>query len=233
MKNLTTLILLTIGLTASGQSSIDLPFNPDSDGNGFISVSDLQNVLSTYGTIFSVEEALVDGVELSTFIAETDSTIDSLQAEASVCVELQYLEAFEDYLESSTSCYTTYDGTSSCCAINIPNFCRHVTLFMWNSASSTQTQIPLRLPVAGEFPGQIMEIRITECGQVTGTIEIQAFQNSEWVEVGELIDGVQHPGGTSREYLWNDLQNERFVWDGEQWLNVPFFIHELGWTTID
>lgn len=234
MKNLIALTFFLTGLTALGQTSINLPFNPDSDGNGFISVSDILNVLSTYDTMFSVEEALVDGVELSTFIAETDSTINSLQMEASVCVELQHLEAFEDYLENSTSCYDTYDGTSSCCAINIPNFCRHVTLFMWNSSSSTQTQIPLRLPVEGEFPGQIMEIRITEVYNIIGEIEIQAFQNSEWVQVGELQDNpAQEPGGTSRQYLWDDRQNERFVWDGEQWLNVPFSIHELGWTSID
>ena len=101
MKRLATFLLLITSLTAFGQSSIELPFNPDADGNGFISVSDVLNVLSTYDTMFSAGEVLVNGTGLSSFIAETDATIDSLSAAASVCIELQHLEAFEEYLNNS------------------------------------------------------------------------------------------------------------------------------------
>lgn len=235
MKQLATFLLLITSLTAFGQSSIELPFNPDADGNGFISVSDVLNVLSTYDTMFSAGEVLVNGTGLSSFIAETDSTIDSLSAAASVCIELQHLEAFEEYLNNSTSCWITYDGTSSCCSINIPNSCRQLTLFMWNSASATQTQVPLRLPTEGEFPGQIIEIRITEAGEVSGTIDIEAYQGNEWVVVGTLMDAPnQHPfQGTSREYLSSEMQNEKFIWDGSSWQNVALTIMELNWTSID
>ena len=172
---------------------------------------------------------------LSSFIAETDATIDSLSAAASVCIELQHLEAFEEYLNNSTSCIITYDGIYSNYSFNVPNSCRQLTLFMWNSSSPTQTHSPLRLPTEGEFPGQIIEIRITEAINVSGTIDIEAYQENEWVVVGTLMDNPNesYHQGTSTGYLSSDMQNEKFIWDGSNWQNVATTIMGLGWTQID
>lgn len=231
MKQLATFLLLITSLTAFGQSSIELPFNPDADGNGFISVSDILEVLSTYDTIFTAEEVLVNGTELNSFISETNSTIDSLSAAAVVCENLQYLESYEAYLENSSSCWLTYNGIYDFMGFEIPNSCRFVTVFGNESQSVTQTLTPIRLPENGLFPGQIIDFRLTDVYLWDGQLEIQALQEGNWQTIGSLFQDLYNSPATT--YLYSSQQNERFVWNGVAWSNMEPIIQQIGWSSID
>ena len=231
MKQLATFLLLITSLTAFGQSSIELPFNPDADGNGFISVSDILEVLSTYDTIFTADEVLVNGTELNSFISETNSTIDSLSAAAVVCENLQYLGSYEAYLENSSSCWLSYDGIYDFMGFEIQNSCRFVTVFGHESSAVTQTLTPIRLPETGLFPGQIIDFRLTDVYLWDGQLEIQALQEGNWQTIGSLFqDSYNSPATT---YLSSSQQNERFVWNGVAWSNMEPIIQQIGWSSID
>ena len=64
---------LTAPTTATAQT-VTVPYNPDGDANGLIGVTDLQDLLSTYGGAFAPSVIVVDSVELG-------EVLDSLQAQ--------------------------------------------------------------------------------------------------------------------------------------------------------
>ena len=64
---------LTTTTTATAQT-VTVPYNPDGDANGLIGVTDLQDLLSTYGGAFAPGAIVVDSVELG-------EVLDSLQAQ--------------------------------------------------------------------------------------------------------------------------------------------------------
>jgi len=64
---------LTSPTTATAQT-VTVPYNPDGDANGLIGVTDLQDLLSTYGGAFAPGAIVVDSVELG-------EVLDSLQAQ--------------------------------------------------------------------------------------------------------------------------------------------------------
>ena len=53
MKYLITLLIAALSFNAFGQGIPQLPYNPDENGDGLISVPDLQTFLAYYGTEFS------------------------------------------------------------------------------------------------------------------------------------------------------------------------------------
>jgi len=143
----------------------------------------------------------------------------------------------EEYLQNSKSYYHLYDGTSSCCSINVPEDCRQLTLYGWLSSTSVQTQVPIRLPESGLFIGQTIEIRLTDVFTMSGSIEIQALVDGNWIAIGSLSDNPatspQNQSSIPWSYLSHDLQNERFDWNGFQWSNVEQVINQLDWTPIN
>ena len=59
---------LTATTTATAQS-VTVPYNPDGDANGLIGVTDLQDLLSTYGGAFAPGAIVVDSIELGEVLA--------------------------------------------------------------------------------------------------------------------------------------------------------------------
>ena len=53
MKSKHMLILATTAAALSANAQVTLPYNPDGDANGLIGVTDLQDLLSTYGGEFA------------------------------------------------------------------------------------------------------------------------------------------------------------------------------------
>ena len=53
MRTLITIVIAALSLNAFGQGIPQLPYNPDENGDGLISVPDLQTFLAYYGTEFS------------------------------------------------------------------------------------------------------------------------------------------------------------------------------------
>ena len=80
VKHLSFFILAMACLSASGQ--ITYPYNPDGNANGLIGVTDLQDLLSTYGGAFAPGAIVVDSVELGEVLDSLQSQIVALQNES-------------------------------------------------------------------------------------------------------------------------------------------------------
>ena len=60
INKLFTLLLVAACFTASAQSDIDYPDNPDFENDGFVGIEDVLELLSVYGTPFTPEQLLLD-----------------------------------------------------------------------------------------------------------------------------------------------------------------------------
>ena len=83
MKHFFTLLFaaavsLTATTTATAQS-ITVPYNPDGDANGLIGVTDLQDLLSTYGGAFAPGAIVVDSIELGEVLASLQAQISAFR----------------------------------------------------------------------------------------------------------------------------------------------------------
>ena len=56
MRNLLSLALISLCCSFSAQETITYPYNPDGNNDGIISLSDLLDILSTYGLAFEIQE---------------------------------------------------------------------------------------------------------------------------------------------------------------------------------
>ena len=79
MKFKPMLILATASAALSATAQVTLPYNPDGDANGLIGVTDLQDLLSTYGGEFAPGTIMVNAVELGELLDSLQSQIASLQ----------------------------------------------------------------------------------------------------------------------------------------------------------
>jgi uncharacterized protein YjbI with pentapeptide repeats len=70
MKNVLFFALTLFVTIASAQNEITYPYNPDSDGDQYVSVSDVLNTVSSFGSEFNPAEIQIDGVGLAEFILE-------------------------------------------------------------------------------------------------------------------------------------------------------------------
>ena len=73
------LILATASAALSATAQVTLPYNPDGDANGLIGVTDLQDLLSTYGGSFAPATIMVNAVELGEVLDSLQSQIAALQ----------------------------------------------------------------------------------------------------------------------------------------------------------
>ena len=78
MRNYITIMAWAIGFAGLAQSTITYPYNPDGNADTLIGVTDLQDLLTTYGQPFLPSEILVEGQTLTTVINELQQSIDSL-----------------------------------------------------------------------------------------------------------------------------------------------------------
>ena len=78
MKHLLTLLIAAFCSTVVGQ--VTYPYNPDGNADTLIGVTDLQDLLTTYGQPFLPSEILVEGQTLTTVLTDLQQSIDSLSA---------------------------------------------------------------------------------------------------------------------------------------------------------
>ena len=79
MKRLVALMMCAVSLGAAAQSTITYPYNPDGNADALIGVTDLQDMLSTYGGAFTPSEIQIDGVGLLQIIQDLQSQLNALQ----------------------------------------------------------------------------------------------------------------------------------------------------------
>ena len=76
------------------QSTITYPYNPDGNADAIIGVTDLQDMLSTYGGAFSPSEIQIDGVGLAEVVGQLQATVEAQQAY--ITQLQQYVSIFEE-----------------------------------------------------------------------------------------------------------------------------------------
>ena len=79
MKRLIVLMMCAVSLGAAAQSTITYPYNPDGNADALIGVTDLQDMLSTYGGAFSPSDIQIDGVGLLQIIQDLQNQLNALQ----------------------------------------------------------------------------------------------------------------------------------------------------------
>ena len=89
MKRLVALMMCAVSLGAAAQSTITYPYNPDGNADALIGVTDLQDMLSTYGGAFLPSEILVGDSTLSFWVDQLSETVLTQQATIDSLVELQ------------------------------------------------------------------------------------------------------------------------------------------------
>ena len=87
MNRFFTLLLAASCLTAVGQ--VTYPYNPDGNADAFIGVTDLQDILSTYGGAFVPSEILVGDSTLSFWVDQLSETVLTQQATIDSLLALQ------------------------------------------------------------------------------------------------------------------------------------------------
>ena len=80
MRNFITIMVWAIGFAGLAQSTITYPYNPDGNADTLIGVTDLQDLLTTYGQPFLPSEILVGDSTLSSWIYQLSETVSLQQA---------------------------------------------------------------------------------------------------------------------------------------------------------
>lgn len=206
MNRLLSLLLAASCLDVAGQ--VDFPWNPDGNLDGVIGVHDLQDLLSGYGSEFQ----LVDSTEYW-----------SSQVNASSCFIAYSYNGHHHGIDAELDFH--YAIPSSCSVV-------HLTTNYYYNSIGQNTARDLRLPTENLCVGQIVSfifhpqygVTIYETGSNgwtnPGKIEIMAYQDDSWVEVGALFDSDCDSPGCYTDYFLDTATNEKFMWTGESWLNL-------------
>jgi len=70
MRTLITVVIAALSLNAFGQGILQLPYNPDENGDGLIGVVDLQGLLSNYGNEFDTAVLSEDGESAIVYVGD-------------------------------------------------------------------------------------------------------------------------------------------------------------------
>ena len=87
MKRLVALMMCAVSLGAAAQ--VTYPYNPDGNADTLIGVTDLQDILSTYGQPFLPSEVLVGDSTLSFWVDQLSETVLTQQATIDSLLALQ------------------------------------------------------------------------------------------------------------------------------------------------
>jgi hypothetical protein len=80
MKHLLTFFACLFAVSLSAQT-VDLPYNPDSNADQYISTPDLLDFLPNFGSPFEVGELMVDGMTLEQYLSELSDGVTMVGVE--------------------------------------------------------------------------------------------------------------------------------------------------------
>lgn len=104
MKFSVVAIFLFLPFFGGAQNTLEItpPYNPDSDVNGNIGITDLMQLLAGFGEDFTPEAILVDGdLELGLLLGTLIATIETLQEQVAA-LEAQVVPGLADYISVDT-----------------------------------------------------------------------------------------------------------------------------------
>ena len=114
MKRLLALMMCAVSLGVTAQ--VTYPYNPDGNADTLIGVTDLQDILSTYGQPFLPSEVLVGDSTLSFWVDQLSATVLTQQATIDSLLALQMAPVnnqftfFDSYPFEITNGFTTGTG---------------------------------------------------------------------------------------------------------------------------
>jgi uncharacterized protein (TIGR02145 family) len=93
MKHLLTLLMVSLSMSAYSQTQITIPYNPDGNADGLISLNDLLDILSIYGSEYSPTELVNDDHSALLYLGDMDyfdcaSSCEGLQGNWKILDEL-------------------------------------------------------------------------------------------------------------------------------------------------
>lgn len=105
-------VMLLSSVSSKAQTEIEYPYNPDSDANEEIGVSDLTSMLTVFGGPFTPGAILVDGVALGEYLGALEATIVTLQTQVAQ-LQSQVVPGLSDHLSYVDSTNTfLLEGTN-------------------------------------------------------------------------------------------------------------------------
>lgn len=98
--------------TAFGQTSIEFPFNPDSDGDGQIGSDDLLIMLSAFGEPWTLPDPNLWATETVTNLLDYDSQLNAMSD--SLWLLQSHLEDLQDSITDNTNAFIIDHLTNAC-----------------------------------------------------------------------------------------------------------------------
>ena len=233
MKKAVFLLFAVISVSAYGQSLIEFPYNPDSNGDGEIGVEDLLEMLGDYGgawtlpdpnewatgTITNLLDYESDLIELSDSLAELQTILDSTDVELTALQDsLTLITSFNTYTQTNNRCFISipdYNYVSSHVHFDITNSCGSVEVRMsyGNTWSDPNTRAKIRMPQEGLFVGQRIFVRMSAQYSDGVPQHIEQFVDGSWQHLQTLMED---PGNSPANFD-SPLSNKTFIWNGESW----------------
>jgi len=96
MRTLFSLVLIGLCFSLSAQETITYPYNPDSDNDQYVAVSDVLSSISAFGAAFLPTEIQINGVGLAEVIGELVDNQNLLQA--TVEAQQAYITQLQQYI---------------------------------------------------------------------------------------------------------------------------------------
>lgn len=194
MKTTIFSLLLTLMLgTAFGQTSIEFPFNPDSDGDGQIGSDDLLIMLSAFGEPWTLPDPNLWATDVMLNLISLDAELDSLQS------ELTAQQTQLDSLTSEALCAYEVDteiclaggGSSSFSEWHYYLGGQNCRTVLYYRDPSNSRPLVMHLPKENNCEGEEVHFVGTGSEYYQGQpIRIEHWVNDSWVVLASMGNGA-------------------------------------------
>lgn len=224
MKPIFSLLLTLMLGTAFGQTSIEFPYNPDSNGDGEIGVDDLLGMLSGFGepwtlpdpnlwatgTITNLLDYESELVALSDSLEQMQLELDSVQSVLNSDVNGIIL----DHL-SGTQYFSPHNPNNTFVITN-PS-----TTFAWvRAVSSNNYGGHLHLTGEDKEVGDLLTILYRSSDGNSGTWQFKAQVNGSWSTIASCAPSGGFDNSGIPWHGSNGMFFKTFMWDGALWIPV-------------
>ena len=179
MKPLFSLFMTLMLGTAFGQTSIEFPFNPDSDGDGQIGSDDLLIMLSAYGEPWTLPDPNQWATGTITNLLDYDSQLNALSD--SLQLLQSHLENLQDSLTGNSNAIII-DHLNNACYYNPGNgqsLAEGCTFASLRAVSSTTYGGQLTLTTTGRSEGDILTVHYSCRDGNSGTWVIRNSEGND------------------------------------------------------
>lgn len=223
MKTIFSLLFACVVGTTFGQSTIEFPYNPDSNGDGFIGVDDILQALSHFDTNWELPDqnswATDALLNLIAFDNELDSTAQAISAQQAYLDSLATSVTCDMALLNSETCYLNFSSGTA----HLDNYDCSTVLYQRNGGGGSKI---IRLPTAACEGQGIVLVSLNYSGQGSQgqPLSIQAWDGNNWIDLASMQYGGQVGGlgiqaGPLR-FFHAIFTNGMWAWDQSEAVSV-------------